>query len=43
MEENKVRTTVDDLITQAEQQYVEFLKSGKYKDLLHSMSSLNCY
>ena len=43
MEENKVRTTVDDLITQAEQQYVEFLKSGKYKDLLLSMSNLNCY
>ena len=43
MEENKVRTTVNDLITQAEQKYVEFLKSGKYKDLLFSMSNLNCY
>lgn len=43
MEENKIRTTVDELIVQAEEQYNEFIKSGKYKDLLLSMSNLNCY
>lgn len=43
MEENKIRTTVDDLIAQAEDQYAKFIKSGKYKDLLLSMSNLNCY
>lgn len=43
MEENKTFTTVDDLIKQAEEQYTQFIKDGKYKDLLLSMSNLNCY
>lgn len=43
MEENKIRVTVDDLIAQAENQYSQFIKSGKYKDLLLSMSNLHCY
>lgn len=43
MEENAIRVTVNDLIAQAEDQYAKFLKSGKYKDLLLSMSNLNCY
>ena len=34
MEENKTFTTVDDLIKQAEEQYTQFIKDGKYKDLL---------
>ncbi len=43
MEENKNYVSVDDLIKQAEEQYVDFIKSDKYKDLLLSMSNLNCY
>ena len=43
MEENKTYTTVEDLIKQAEEQFKQFIKDGKYKDLLLSMSNLNCY
>ena len=43
MEENKIYTTVDELIKQAEEQFKQFIKDGKYKDLLLSMSNLNCY
>ncbi len=43
MEENKTYITVDDLIKQAEEQYKQFIKDGKYKDILLSMSNLNCY
>lgn len=42
-EENKIYTTVDDLIKQAEQQFKQFIKDGKYKDILLSMCNLNCY
>ncbi|MEG1752211.1 MAG: ArdC family protein [Clostridia bacterium] len=43
MEEIKNYTTVDDLIKQAEQQFKQFIQDGKYKDILLSMSNLNCY
>ena len=43
MEETKTYTTVDDLIKQAEEQFRQFIKDGKYKDILLSMSNLNCY
>jgi len=43
MEENKTYITVDDLIKQAEEQFKQFIKEGKYKDILLSMSNLNCY
>lgn len=43
MNENKIYTTVDELIKQAEEQYKQFIKDGKYKDILLSMSNLNCY
>lgn len=43
MEENKTYITVDDLIKQAEEQFKKFIKDGKYKDILLSMSNLNCY
>ena len=45
MEEQETKTyiNVDDLIKQAEDQFKQFIKDGKYKDLLLSMSNLNCY
>lgn len=43
MEENKNYVSVDDLIKQAEEQFKQFIKEGKYKDILLSMSNLNCY
>lgn len=43
MNENKLFTTVEDLVQQAEQQFKTFIKEGKYKDILLSMSNLNCY
>lgn len=41
--ENKIYTSVEDLIKQAEEHYKQFIKDGKYKDILLSMSNLNCY
>lgn len=43
MEEKKTYITVDDLVKQAEEQFKQFIKDGKYKDILLSMSNLNCY
>jgi len=43
MEETKNFVTVDDLIKKAEEHYKQFIKDGKYKDILLSMSNLNCY
>ena len=33
MEETKTYTTVDDLIKQAEEQFRQFIKDGKYKEI----------
>lgn len=45
MEEQETKTyvNVDELIKQAENQFKQFIKDGKYKDLLLSMSNLNGY
>lgn len=43
MEETKTYITVDDLLKQAEEHYKQFIKDGKYKEILLSMSNLNCY
>lgn len=42
-QETKTYIKVDDLIKQAEDQFKQFIKDGKYKDLLLSMSNLNGY
>jgi hypothetical protein len=44
MEEKKdYNTQIDELIKQADQQFVQFIKDGKYKDVLLTMSNLNNY
>jgi len=43
MQENKNYLTAGDLIRQANADFIQYIKNGKYKDLLLSMSNLNCY
>lgn len=44
MEEKKdYHEQINELIKQADQQFVKFIKDGKYKDVLMSMSNLNQY
>ena len=41
--QDKKQSSVDELIKQADEQLVEYLKSGKYKDFLKNMSNLHNY
>lgn len=44
MEEKKdYNTQINELIQQADEQFVKFIKEGKYKDVLMNMSNLNQY
>ncbi len=43
MEENKTSTKVDELIKKADESLMQFIKQGKYKDVLLNMSNLNNY
>jgi len=43
MQEYKTYLTAEDLIKQANADFIEYIKNGKYKEILLSMSNLNCY
>jgi len=43
MQENKTFLTAEDLVKQANTDFTIYIKNGKYKEILLSMSNLNCY